>query len=42
MFAVDYPYVLNKDGMYWIKELQLSVGDKRKLVGDNARRLLKL
>jgi 2,3-dihydroxybenzoate decarboxylase len=42
MFAVDYPYVLNKDGMDWIKELQLSVGDKRKLVSDNARRLLKL
>lgn len=42
MFAVDYPYVVNQDGMDWIKELQLSIDDKRKLVGDNARRLLKL
>jgi 2,3-dihydroxybenzoate decarboxylase len=42
MFAVDYPYVVNQDGMDWIKDLQLSIDDKRKLVGDNARRLLKL
>ncbi|WP_454631895.1 amidohydrolase family protein [Bradyrhizobium cenepequi] len=42
MFAVDYPYVMNQDGMDWIKQLQLSPDDKRKLVGDNARRLLKL
>jgi 2,3-dihydroxybenzoate decarboxylase len=42
MFAVDYPYVVNQDGMDWIKQLQLSPDDKRKLVGDNARKLLKL
>jgi predicted TIM-barrel fold metal-dependent hydrolase len=42
MFSVDYPYVVNRDGMDWIEKLQLSPGDKRKLVGDNARRLLKL
>jgi predicted TIM-barrel fold metal-dependent hydrolase len=42
MFAVDYPYVLNKDGTNWVKDLQLSIDDKRKLVGENARRLLKL
>jgi predicted TIM-barrel fold metal-dependent hydrolase len=42
MFSVDYPYVVNRDGMDWIEQLQLSPGDKRKLVGDNARRLLKL
>jgi predicted TIM-barrel fold metal-dependent hydrolase len=42
MFSVDYPYVLNRDGMDWIAQLQLSPDDKRKLVGDNARRLLKL
>lgn len=42
MFSVDYPYVANRDGMDWIEKLQLSPGDKSKLVGDNARRLLKL
>jgi predicted TIM-barrel fold metal-dependent hydrolase len=42
MFSVDYPYVANCDGMDWIEKLQLSPGDKSKLVGDNARRLLKL
>ena len=42
MFAVDYPYVVNKDGMDWVRGLQLSIDDKRKLVGGNARRLLKL
>jgi predicted TIM-barrel fold metal-dependent hydrolase len=42
MFSVDYPYVNNRDGMTWIEQLQLSPDDKRKLVGDNARRLLKL
>jgi predicted TIM-barrel fold metal-dependent hydrolase len=42
MFSVDYPYVANGDGMDWIEKLQLSPGDKSKLVGDNARRLLKL
>ncbi len=34
MFAVDYPYVVNQDGMDWIEQLQLSPDDKRKLVGD--------
>ena len=42
MFSVDYPYVNNRDGMTWIEQLQLSPDDKRKLVGDNAKRLLKL
>jgi 2,3-dihydroxybenzoate decarboxylase len=42
MFAVDYPYVVNQDGMDWIAQLQLSPDDKRKLIGDNARKLLKL
>ncbi len=42
MFSVDYPYVLNRDGMNWIKQLQLSPDDKAKLVGGNAKRLLKL
>jgi predicted TIM-barrel fold metal-dependent hydrolase len=42
MFSVDYPYVLNRDGMNWIEQLQISSDDKAKLVGNNARKLLKL
>ncbi|MCA6106729.1 amidohydrolase family protein [Bradyrhizobium cenepequi] len=42
MFAVDYPYVMNQDGMDWIKQLQLSPDDKGKLISNNAARLLKL
>jgi predicted TIM-barrel fold metal-dependent hydrolase len=42
MFSVDYPYVLNRDGMTWIEQLQLSPDDKAKLVGLTASQLLKL
>ena len=42
MFSVDYPYVLNRDGMNWVEQLQISPGDKAKLVGGNAKKLLKL
>jgi 2,3-dihydroxybenzoate decarboxylase len=42
MFSVDYPYVLNRDGMNWVEQLQISPDDKAKLVGGNARKLLKL
>jgi len=42
MFSVDYPYVLNRDGMNWVEQLQISPDDKAKFVGGNARKLLKL
>lgn len=42
MFAIDYPYVLNRDGMNWIEQIQLSPDNKRMLVGGNATKLLKL
>jgi predicted TIM-barrel fold metal-dependent hydrolase len=42
MFAVDYPYVQNRDGMDWFAGLQIASADKRKLIGENARCLLRL
>lgn len=42
MFAVDYPYVVNSEGMSWIDQLQISPDDKRKLLSSNAANLLKL
>lgn len=42
MFSVDYPYVLNSDGTNWVEQLQISPDDKAKLLGSNAKRLLKL
>ncbi|HEY0219397.1 MAG TPA: amidohydrolase family protein [Afipia sp.] len=42
MFAVDYPYVTNSEGISWIDQLQISPDDKRKLLSLNAAKLLKL
>ena len=42
MFSVDYPYVVNSDAMSWIENLQISPEDRRKLVGGNAQKLLRL
>ena len=42
MFSVDYPYVVNKDGTDWIDTLQISPDDRAKLLGGNAKTLLRL
>jgi len=42
MFSVDYPFVSNRDGMDWVKTLQISRSDLQKLLSGNAKRLLKL
>lgn len=42
LFSVDYPYVTNKDAIDWIATLQMASEDRAKLLGGNARRLLKL
>ena len=42
MFSVDYPFVVNRDGMDWIDTLQISPDDKAKLLGGNAKKLLRL
>ena len=42
LFSVDYPFVPNEPGTRWLDQLQISVDDKEKIAGGNARRLLKL
>jgi 2,3-dihydroxybenzoate decarboxylase len=42
MFSVDYPFVANRDGMDWVKTLQISRSELQKLLSGNAKRLLKL
>ena len=42
LFSVDWPFVQNEPGTRWLNELQISVEDKAKIAGGNARRLLKL
>jgi 2,3-dihydroxybenzoate decarboxylase len=42
MFSVDYPFVANRDAMDWVQTLQISRSDLQKLLGGNAKRLLKL
>lgn len=42
LFAVDYPYVDNAPGTAWLRELPISEGDRAKIAGDNAARLLRL
>jgi 2,3-dihydroxybenzoate decarboxylase len=42
LFSVDYPFMANAPGTRWMQELQLSAEDKAKILGGNARRLLKL
>lgn len=42
MFAVDWPYVTNKDGVEWITKFEMDEADKTKLLSGNARKLLRL
>jgi 2,3-dihydroxybenzoate decarboxylase len=41
LFSVDWPFVQNEPGTRWLQDLQVSVDDKEKIAGGNARRLLK-
>ena len=42
MFAVDWPFVSNKDGTDWMKTVPLSEEDRVKILGGNAQRLLRM
>lgn len=42
LFAIDYPFVANEDGMAWIPTMPICEEDKVKVLSGNARRLLKL
>ena len=42
LFSVDWPYVDNVMGTKWMDTVPLSAEDKAKILGGNARRLLKL
>jgi 2,3-dihydroxybenzoate decarboxylase len=42
LFAIDWPYVENKDGVEWMKQVPLCAEDREKILGGNAKRLLRL
>ena len=42
MFSVDYPFVMNRPGVEWMEGIRLSPDDKRKILADNAAKLLKM
>jgi len=42
LFAVDYPYESNQEGMRFLRDLPLSEGDKAKISHLNAEKLLRL
>jgi predicted TIM-barrel fold metal-dependent hydrolase len=42
LFSVDYPFVLNPPGVQWMRDLSVSPEDKEKILGGNAKRLLKI
>lgn len=42
MFSIDYPFVMNKPGVEWMEGIRLSPDDKRKILADNAAKLLKM
>jgi predicted TIM-barrel fold metal-dependent hydrolase len=42
LFAVDWPYVANKPAVDWAMRIPLCAEDREKILGGNARRLLKM
>jgi 2,3-dihydroxybenzoate decarboxylase len=42
LFSVDYPFVENAPGVRWMETVPLAAEDRAKILGGNARRLLKL
>jgi 2,3-dihydroxybenzoate decarboxylase len=42
LFSVDYPFVPNPPGMAWMRGVPLAPEDRAKILGGNARRLLKI
>lgn len=42
LFSVDWPFISNELGTRWLEKAALSAGDKAKVFGDNAKKLLKL
>jgi 2,3-dihydroxybenzoate decarboxylase len=42
LFSVDYPFVPNAPGMKWMQEVPLGNEDRAKILGGNAKRLLRL
>ena len=42
MFAVDWPFVANPPAMEWFEAVQISPADRRKILSENAKALLKL
>jgi predicted TIM-barrel fold metal-dependent hydrolase len=42
MFSVDWPFISNALGTSWLAQSALSDGDKVKIFGGNAKKLLNL
>jgi len=42
LFSIDYPFVENAPGTEWAMRIPLAAADREKILGSNAKRLLKL
>ena len=42
LFSIDYPFVENAPGTEWAMRIPLAAADREKILGGNAKRLLKL